>query len=205
MIESATAEGRQPSQDKGGGELGRKAVSCQTAPMNRRDGSFSEKRVSSRRAALDGLGGRPRLPRGPGAFQGQPAASPGWSGKTVDTRRQIPGKPIGGINGVIQGLISSEEHRDIIPENELPSTVPQDAPDSSSASWSHLPQPRKSRLGRPPACHNRLDAPREKVTLRIRSDLIAEYRDWSWEARCQLSELVERSLLCYRRLRSQRQ
>jgi hypothetical protein len=35
--------------------------------------------------------------------------------------------------------------------------------------------------------------PREKVTLRIPSDLIAEYQDWSWEARCQLSELVTRA------------
>ncbi len=38
-------------------------------------------------------------------------------------------------------------------------------------------------------------------TLRIARDLIAEYRDWSWEARCQLSELVERALATYRELR----
>ena len=35
---------------------------------------------------------------------------------------------------------------------------------------------------------------KEKVTLRIPNDLIAEYRDWSWEARSQLSELVEQAL-----------
>ena len=38
---------------------------------------------------------------------------------------------------------------------------------------------------------------KQKVTLRVPSELIDEYRDWSWEARCQLSELVEQALLTY--------
>ena len=41
-------------------------------------------------------------------------------------------------------------------------------------------------------------SPKEKVTLRISTALIAEYRDWSWEARMQLSRLVERALLHFR-------
>ena len=39
--------------------------------------------------------------------------------------------------------------------------------------------------------------PKEKVTLRITSTLVASYRDWSWEARSQLSQLVERALADY--------
>ena len=35
---------------------------------------------------------------------------------------------------------------------------------------------------------------KEKVTVRITTDLIAAYRDWSWEARSQLSHLVEQAL-----------
>lgn len=37
-------------------------------------------------------------------------------------------------------------------------------------------------------------ASKEKVTVRISTDLIAAYRDWSWDARSQLSHLVERAL-----------
>ena len=41
-------------------------------------------------------------------------------------------------------------------------------------------------------------APKEKVTVRIATDLIATYRDWSWEARSQLSHLVEQALTDYK-------
>lgn len=40
--------------------------------------------------------------------------------------------------------------------------------------------------------------PREKVTLRISRHLVADYRDWSWDARCNFSHLVERALAEYR-------
>jgi hypothetical protein len=36
------------------------------------------------------------------------------------------------------------------------------------------------------------------------ASLIAEYRDWSWDARCQLSTLVEEALLAYRNRRENR-
>ena len=35
------------------------------------------------------------------------------------------------------------------------------------------------------------------MTLRVSCELIAEYRDWSWEAKCQLGELVERAPLTF--------
>ena len=41
-------------------------------------------------------------------------------------------------------------------------------------------------------------SPKEKVTVGISSTLIADYREWTWEARCQLRHLVERALADYR-------
>jgi len=40
------------------------------------------------------------------------------------------------------------------------------------------------------------------VTVRLSKELMDEYRDWSWEERCQLGELVERALGQYRKQRS---
>jgi hypothetical protein len=110
-------------------------------------------------------------------------------------------KTIGGINGVLQGLISAED----MPAVPLPAEMP--PPEShTSATVVSSPQPPapnspRTRLGRPPRSGIRHSTPKEKVTLRIRSDLIAEYRDWSWESRCQISNLVERALLAYRNSR----
>lgn len=54
-----------------------------------------------------------------------------------------------------------------------------------------------TRRGRPPGRGSVTAGPKEKVTLRITSALVASYRDWSWEARSQLSQLVERALADY--------
>ena len=63
----------------------------------------------------------------------------------------------------------------------------------------------RARRGRPLGPRYRQAGPKEKVTFRISRDLAAAYRDWSWEARCQLSEIVEQELLTYRESRGQRQ
>ena len=57
--------------------------------------------------------------------------------------------------------------------------------------------PTTARRGRPPGKAAVTANPKEKVTLRIASALVASYRDWSWEARSQLSHLVERALAAY--------
>ena len=54
-----------------------------------------------------------------------------------------------------------------------------------------------ARRGRPPGKAPATATPKEKVTLRITSTLVASYRDWSWEARSQLSQLVEQALADY--------
>lgn len=58
---------------------------------------------------------------------------------------------------------------------------------------------RSARLGRPPGKTQASVRPKEKATLRIDSELMSDYRDWSWDARCQLGELIERALTEYRK------
>ncbi len=60
------------------------------------------------------------------------------------------------------------------------------------------PTPPHARIGRPPGIRPVSTHVREKVTLRLPTDLTAAYRDWSWEARTQLSHLVELALADYR-------
>lgn len=60
-----------------------------------------------------------------------------------------------------------------------------------------LDQPQtKARLGRPPISSVDTSA-RQKVTVRIRPELIDDYRNWSWDARSSLSHLVEQALIDY--------
>jgi uncharacterized protein (DUF4415 family) len=109
-------------------------------------------------------------------------------------------KTIGGISGVLGELISPTPTSLASPRKERPS-VPSREPEPTGIQEPTPPRPRRARLGRPPGNTTRHLGAKEKVTLRISSDLIAEYRDWSWEARCQLSELVERALAAYRESR----
>jgi uncharacterized protein (DUF4415 family) len=108
----------------------------------------------------------------------------------------MAGKTISGVSGVLGELISpAPRPTESARSNQLP--IEQQEAKSSGAVPRTPPRPRCARLGRPPGKTTRHRGPKEKVTLRIPSNLIAEYRDWSWEARCQLSELVERALAAY--------
>jgi hypothetical protein len=109
----------------------------------------------------------------------------------------VASKTIGGNNGVLGELIS------VPPTSAAPTKRKQSPPDDRKTHIAGVPNlpltlssPR-ARLGRPPGNSVQPVGPKEKVTLRIPCELIAEYRDWSWEARCQLGELVERALLNY--------
>jgi hypothetical protein len=56
----------------------------------------------------------------------------------------------------------------------------------------------KARRGRPPAGARPTEqVEREKVSLRLRADLAATYRDWSWDEHCQFSDLVDRAMEHY--------
>jgi hypothetical protein len=107
-------------------------------------------------------------------------------------------RKIGGISGVLGDLISP-------PSKAAASLRVEQAHDSDRKSGlldkvedsTSPPQRRRARLGRPPDNRSGTMVPKQKVTLRVPSDLIDQYRDWSWEARCQLGELVERALFSY--------
>jgi hypothetical protein len=109
----------------------------------------------------------------------------------------VASKTIGGISGVLGELIS------VPPTPAAPTKREQSPPDDRKTHIAGVPNlppalsPPHARLGRPPGRSTQPTGPKEKVTLRIPCELIAEYRDWSWEARCQLGELVERALLNY--------
>lgn len=107
-------------------------------------------------------------------------------------------KQLAGIRGVLGTYVTAAESPGS--EAEQPSPKPRREPATSTGA---TPVPsrrskRPARLGRPPGKANDQMRPKEKTTLRIDAELMAEYRDWSWDQRCQLGELVERALADYR-------
>lgn len=109
-------------------------------------------------------------------------------------------RPLGGINGVLGELIStpatssSPAHTPAAQEQSSISPALAATHTRSSA----RPLKAKARLGRPPGQREPKQTPKKKTTLRLCAQLMADYRDWSWDARCQLGELVERALVDYR-------
>ena len=106
---------------------------------------------------------------------------------------------LSGIDGILDGLLSTEH----APAGPDPTTQPEpeDGEGLSDATKPDAAQVRGARRGRPLGRHCRKGGPKEKVTFRISCELASAYRDWSWESRCQLSELVEQALATYRDLR----
>jgi len=79
-----------------------------------------------------------------------------------------------GIGGVLGGLISGDTS----------ARKPSEAARHGPRKGNH------ARPGRPPGKASAKSQPRLKLTVRIDADLVEEYRDWSWDARCNLGELV---------------
>ncbi len=102
-------------------------------------------------------------------------------------------KNLGGITGVLGELISPPAPAHATPPPAaLPTFTPKAHPSEKKSKCK--PITIRSRLGRPPGRRAGVERPKEKITVRIDAELIAAYRDWSWEARCQVGELVERAL-----------
>ncbi len=98
-------------------------------------------------------------------------------------------KPLEGIQGILGSYVT---------------TSPPPVPSEPTAKQKQPAKPKRSerpraRLGRPPGRSSQPATSKEKATLRIDTELMAEYREWSWESRCQLGELVERALADYHR------
>lgn len=109
------------------------------------------------------------------------------------------GKPaVGGISGVLGGLIAAPPQpvrKTVeIPAAEVRQVVPRPRDENVVRS-------RTARRGRPPGRTTGSVENKSKVTLRIDARLMDDYREWSWTARCQLGELVERALEHYRNAR----
>lgn len=94
--------------------------------------------------------------------------------------------PITGIGGVIGGLISDAP----------PKPKPNEAtgPTTPKKTLKRPPNRTHARTGRPPGKGNTSPKRKEKLTVRIDADLAAAYRDWSWDARCNLGELVSQAM-----------
>jgi len=102
-----------------------------------------------------------------------------------------------GIAGFADGILSAQAPR---PPSRFPSQVAKPAP---SARQRIGPAYRSQiviavRRGRPAGDCPAVPVPKEKVTVWITSNLIAEYRDWTWKAPRQLSHLIRACLSRYR-------
>ena len=105
-------------------------------------------------------------------------------------------KQLTGIHGVLGTYMTSRTEEPPSPAAEQVKQPPVKAKKTRTPTV----RPNKpARLGRPPGKSNENSRPKEKATLRIDAELMTDYRDWSWEKRCQLGELVERALADYRR------
>ena len=110
----------------------------------------------------------------------------------------MTGKRIQGIDTVLSHLVSGRAEE----TDKEPASLRRNAPRPESSSAAGRPtvgNGRRARLGRPLGRHAEPQAAREKITVRIPSNLVAEYRDWSWDARSSLSGLVEKAMVEYRR------
>lgn len=110
-----------------------------------------------------------------------------------------------GIVGLLDQILSTG-HADTLPPSRTASRPGASRPVPAAIDAAG-PPPATARRGRPPGKASSVTTPvaKEKVTLRITSTLVASYRDWSWEARSQLSQLVEQALADYHdRQRAQR-
>ncbi len=100
-----------------------------------------------------------------------------------------------GIEGLLDQILSTG-HASTLPPSQTGLRPRASRPGPAAIGASDTPTT-TARRGRPPGKASSMATPKEKVTLRITSTLVASYRDWSWEARSQLSQLVERALAAY--------
>jgi uncharacterized protein (DUF4415 family) len=101
-------------------------------------------------------------------------------------------KQLSGITGVLSNYVSKEPSQGNAARADPAAPTPKANPRPAD-------QKTKARLGRPPGKRTRTSGHKEKATLRLDAELMNDYREWSWELRCQLGELIERALADYRR------
>lgn len=106
---------------------------------------------------------------------------------------------LGGIHNVLDGLLSAAEPQPVQSDAKSPKLVEKPHVKIAKTPAAKTPPPAKistARRGRPLGKATMAE-PKTKVTLWLSQSLVDSYRDWSWEARCQFSHLVERALVGY--------
>ena len=104
-------------------------------------------------------------------------------------------KKLAGIQGILGTYVTSPDHAQSVSDAKQGAQSPD--PDERRPEKQRASR-KPARLGRPSGKAKGISSRKEKATLRIEAELMADYRDWSWEERCQLGELVERALADYR-------
>ena len=112
-----------------------------------------------------------------------------------------------GIGGVLGGLISDDTPKPEHTEPARPTTreagdpegafIPPESHNPSGSSYRPSRLATHARAGRPPGKSSPKAQRKAKLTVRIDADLVEKYRDWSWDARCNLGELVGRAMRLY--------
>jgi hypothetical protein len=105
---------------------------------------------------------------------------------------------LGGIQNVLDGLLSPRNPPSLSlgVEGKQPITEPSPVI-KKEETGDRPPQHSGARRGRPLGKSKAGGQPKSKVTLWLSQALVDSYRDWSWEARCQFSHLVERAMADY--------
>jgi hypothetical protein len=108
-----------------------------------------------------------------------------------------------GVIGILDRILSAEDSADssrsrITAAPPLAESQPA-MPDRSPANCQNARIP--VWRGRPPRKPLPAIADKQKLTVRVNSDLADQYRNWSWECRLQLSPLIEQALKEYLRMR----
>ena len=104
-------------------------------------------------------------------------------------------KKLAGIQGILGAYVTSPDHAHSVSDikrSPQPPFLDERRPGKQRASR------KPARLGRPPGKAKGPSPRKEKATLRIEAELMADYREWSWDARCQWGDVVERALADYR-------
>lgn len=101
-------------------------------------------------------------------------------------------RQVKGVDGVMARLLTTSGSPPDAPSDVPASQAPAAPTKTPARNQGKKPEARR---GRPPGgSRDGEPVQREKVSLRLRSDLAAAYREWSWEERCQFSDLVDKAM-----------
>jgi len=107
---------------------------------------------------------------------------------------------IGGIHNVLDGLLSPNHQPDESPKLKIAKPAEKHhAKITEPDAVQILSNATGARRGRPLGKYSISSTPKQKVTLLLTTNLIAAYRDWSWDARCPLSALVQQAMEDYQK------